>query len=115
MESAKLLQFVFLACAFLMLFGALVSVPRFPLWMAVPVALAAAFNPVLWSAVAAAFALKMASEGLLLHASCRHFDRLYLMRSLVPAQFLHVPYVVAIGFLGVFGSGFAWKGRELAR
>jgi hypothetical protein len=46
MESAKLLQFVFLACAFLMLFGALVRIPRFPLWMAVPVALAAAFNPV---------------------------------------------------------------------
>ncbi len=76
---------------------------------------AALLSPVLWPAVATAFALKLVSEGLLLHASCHHFGRLHLLRSFVPAQFLHIPYVVAIGFLAVFGRGFTWKGRELAR
>jgi hypothetical protein len=46
MENAKLLQFVFLACAFLMLLGALLKIPRFSPWIAPLVALAAAFNPV---------------------------------------------------------------------
>ena len=73
------------------------------------------YKPVLWLPVGAAFALKMTGEGLLLHASCRQFGRLHLLRSFIPAQFVHIPYVVTIGFLGVLGSGFAWKGRELAR
>lgn len=78
-------------------------------------AFAALLSPGLWFAVATAFAFKLVSEGLLLHASCSHFGRLHLMRSFIPAQFLHIPYVVAIGFLGVFGSGFTWKERELVR
>lgn len=63
----------------------------------------------------AALAMKVVCEGLLLYTACVHFDRTHLMKSFIPAELLQIPYVVAVGFLGVFGPGFSWKGRELAR
>jgi hypothetical protein len=46
LESAKLLHLLLAACAFLVLFGALARIPRFPSWAAILVAAAAALNPV---------------------------------------------------------------------
>ena len=71
--------------------------------------------PQFWPVLGIAFCSKLVSEGLLLHTACSQFDRGHLMKGFVPAQILQVPYVVVIGFLGVFGGGFSWKGRELAR
>jgi hypothetical protein len=67
--------------------------------------------------VFAAFALiaKIAVEGALLWASCRHFGRPKLMRIFLPAQILQIPYVAIVGVLGLLGVGFDWKGRRHRR
>lgn len=40
------------------------------------------------------------------------FNRKDLMRSFLPAQFLHIVYIVAIGFLSIFVKKYSWKGRK---
>jgi cellulose synthase/poly-beta-1,6-N-acetylglucosamine synthase-like glycosyltransferase len=40
------------------------------------------------------------------------FNRKDLMRSFLPAQFLHIVYIVAIGFLSLFVKKYTWKGRK---
>ncbi len=40
------------------------------------------------------------------------FNRKDLMSSFLPAQFLHIVYIVTIGFLSVFVKKYIWKGRK---
>jgi cellulose synthase/poly-beta-1,6-N-acetylglucosamine synthase-like glycosyltransferase len=78
-------------------------------------AAAALLMPGFWWPVGIALALKISAEALLLNSACRHFGRQHLMKVFLPAEIIQIPYVVAVGFLGVFGSGFSWKGRRLDR
>lgn len=72
------------------------------------------FVPALAPALAAGFALKALPEAALLGAACRHFGRGRLMAYFLPAQLLHLPYIVAMGAAGALG-GYEWKGRRVAR
>jgi hypothetical protein len=40
------------------------------------------------------------------------FNRKELMDSFISAQFLHIIYIVTIGFLSVFIKKYHWKGRK---
>jgi len=40
------------------------------------------------------------------------FNRNDLMGSFLPAQFIHIGYIVTIGFLSVFVKKYTWKGRK---
>ena len=62
----------------------------------------------------AALALKAIPEAALLGPACRHVGRGRLMAYFLPAQGLHLPYIVAMGAAGAFG-GYTWKGRRIAR
>jgi cellulose synthase/poly-beta-1,6-N-acetylglucosamine synthase-like glycosyltransferase len=77
-------------------------------------AVAAAFAPVLLGPLAVASALKIVPEAALLGPACRHFGRSRLMAYFLPAQVLHVPYIVAVGAAGALG-GYTWKGRRIDR
>ena len=61
-----------------------------------------------------ALALKMLPEAILLGPACRHFGRGRLMAYFLPAQLLHLPYIVGMGAAGALG-GYEWKGRRIAR
>jgi cellulose synthase/poly-beta-1,6-N-acetylglucosamine synthase-like glycosyltransferase len=76
--------------------------------------LALPFVPALGLPLAAALGLKVLPEAALLGPACRHFGRLRLMAYFLPAQFLHVPYIVLMGAAGALG-GYEWKGRRIAR
>lgn len=76
--------------------------------------LALPFAPSLAPPVLGALALKVIPEAALLGPACVHFGRARLMAYFLPAQLLHIPYVVAMGAAGALG-GYTWKGRRLAR
>lgn len=76
--------------------------------------LALPFAPALGLPLLAGFALKVLPEAALLGPACRHFGRLRLMAYFLPAQLLHLPYVVLMGAAGALG-GYEWKGRRIAR
>lgn len=62
----------------------------------------------------AALCIKVAAEALVLIPSTRRFGRASLLAYLLPAQIIQIPYILAIGIAGTFGS-YTWKGRDLAR
>lgn len=66
------------------------------------------------AALAAAVALKAVPEAALLWPACRRFGRAGLMALFIPAQPLHVLYIVLMGAAGAVG-GYRWKGRRIAR
>ena len=76
--------------------------------------LALPFAPALAAPVLGAFALKVLPEAALLGPASRHFGRGRLMAYFLPAQLLHLPYVVAMGAAGALG-GYEWKGRRVQR
>ena len=76
--------------------------------------LALPFAPGLAAPMLGALALKAIPEAALLGPACRHFGRGRLMALFLPAQFLQIPYVVAVGAAGALG-GYEWKGRRVAR
>ena len=76
--------------------------------------LALPFVPGLAVPVLAGFALKSVPEAMLLGPACRHFGRGRLMAYFLPAQILHLPYIVAMGAAGALG-GYTWKGRRVQR
>lgn len=57
-----------------------------------------------------AFFVKTGTEFFLLYAIARRVNKTDLMRWFVIAPFLHIPYVVVFGLLGVFKK-FEWKGE----
>ncbi len=76
--------------------------------------LALPFVPSLGLPLLAGVALKVLPEAALLGPACRHVERGWLMAYFLPAQLLHVPYIVFMGAAGTFG-GYTWKGRRIAR
>ncbi len=76
--------------------------------------LALPFAPALAFPLAAGFALKALPEAALLGPACRQFGRSRLMAYFLPAQLLHLPYIVAMGAAGALG-GYEWKGRRIER
>lgn len=63
----------------------------------------------------AAFLLQLIIKSIfdyrLLDAACHFFKRRDLMRSFLPAQALHIIYIIIIGFAGNFIKKYEWKGR----
>ncbi len=55
--------------------------------------------------------LKLYWDGKLLHTACRYFHKEALMRSFLPAQLLHIGYIIVIGILGNVVKNYTWKGR----
>ena len=72
------------------------------------------FVPALAVPLGIGFLLKMLPEAALLGPACRHFGRGRLMAYFLPAQLLHLPYIVAMGAAGALG-GYEWKGRRIDR
>lgn len=60
----------------------------------------------------AAWGLKLAADFFLLRAATRFFGRPDLLRSFLPAQFLHVIYFALVGLAAIFNRRYEWKGRE---
>ena len=56
-------------------------------------------------------AVKMLMDYFFLKKMAKFFNRTDLMRSFLPAQFLHIFYIVTIGFLSIFVKKYTWKGR----
>ncbi|NNF56943.1 MAG: glycosyltransferase [Rhodothermaceae bacterium] len=72
------------------------------------------FVPGLGVFLLGAFALKAIPEALLLWPACRHFDRRWLFGYFLPAQLLHIPYIVLAAAGGALGR-YEWKGRRVVR
>ena len=56
--------------------------------------------------------VKTMMDFLFLGKMAKYFSRKDLMRSFLPAQFLHISYIVTIGFLSIFVKKYTWKGRK---
>ncbi len=76
--------------------------------------LALPFVPGLGLPLLAGLGLKVLPEAALLGPACRHLGRGRLMAWFLPAQLLHLPYIVAMGAAGALG-GYTWKGRRIVR
>jgi cellulose synthase/poly-beta-1,6-N-acetylglucosamine synthase-like glycosyltransferase len=56
--------------------------------------------------------IKSVMDYFFLNKMANFFNRKDLMNSFIPAQFLHIAYIVGIGFLSVFIKKYYWKGRK---
>ena len=56
--------------------------------------------------------IKALADYLLLKPMSDFFDRKDLMKSFWPALFLHLAYIVVVGFLGNVKKNYEWKGRK---
>ncbi len=56
--------------------------------------------------------IKTTMDYFFLGSMAKFFNRKDLMRSFIPAQFLHIVYIVVIGFLSIFIKKYYWKGRR---
>ena len=68
----------------------------------------------LWPVWAGAFALKAASEALVLVPTARHLGLGRLLWQFVPQQLVQIPLTVALG-LATLAAPPAWKGRHVGR
>jgi len=73
---------------------------------------AAFFYPVWLNIFIVIFMLKVITEGVFLYSVLKMFKRTSLLLWLIPAQPLHLLYVLYIGLAGQFGT-FEWKGRNV--
>ncbi len=55
--------------------------------------------------------VKIVSDYILLSQSTRFFNRRDLMQVFLPAQFLHIGYIIIVGILSNFKKKYVWKGR----
>ena len=78
------------------------------------VGLAAAAFAGAWELLAAALVVKISAEGSVLWPAAKRFSRGTLVPLLVPAQLVHIPYILIIGLAGTVG-GYEWKGRRLTQ
>jgi cellulose synthase/poly-beta-1,6-N-acetylglucosamine synthase-like glycosyltransferase len=56
--------------------------------------------------------IKIVMDYFFLNKMSNFFNQKDLMNSFLPAQFLHIVYIVSIGFLSVFVKKYYWKGRK---
>ena len=63
--------------------------------------------------LAAAFSFKCLCEFMILFPAARFFDKLHLLKWLIPEQFLHIAYVLWVGIAANVG-GYTWKGRKVS-
>ena len=68
----------------------------------------AAFVPILLISLFA----KMLTDFIFLAVACQFFNRTELLWLFLPAQLVHIVYILVIGALGNFGS-YEWKGRKV--
>lgn len=73
---------------------------------------AALFAPALLPALLLALVIKVGAERSLLHTACERFEQPRLLRHLVPAQLLQIPYYLYVGVAGTLGP-VRWKGRRI--
>ncbi len=66
-----------------------------------------------WALFGALLAVKLATDWMFLGTMARYFGRPDLMRSYLPSQFLHIVYIVSVGFLGNVVRRYEWKGRRV--
>ncbi|GAA4310577.1 glycosyltransferase [Compostibacter hankyongensis] len=74
--------------------------------------LAGFFHPAWWLVWLALLLYKTAAELFFLAPVARFFRKSRQLWQFLPAQLLHIPYIVVSGWLGKFGS-YRWKGREV--
>jgi cellulose synthase/poly-beta-1,6-N-acetylglucosamine synthase-like glycosyltransferase len=60
------------------------------------------------------FISKCIVEFLFLRSTSKYFNQIELMKIFVPAQFVHIIYIVSVGLLGQLKS-FSWKGRSMKK
>ncbi len=70
------------------------------------------FYPVLWPFFWINLGLKILAEATILRTAARFFDKLPLMRWLIPEQLVHIIYVLWVGIAGNRKS-YTWKGRKV--
>lgn len=71
------------------------------------------FFPYCFGLFCAQFLLKGAADYVFLGTMCRYFDKKDLMSSFLPSLFLHIAYIVGVGFLGNVVKQYEWKGRKV--
>ncbi len=80
------------------------------------IVLCAVLSP-FWRAAAVALGLQLAVKIFfdyqLLGSACRFFHRKDLMRHFLPAQVLHILYIVVLGFAANLIKQYEWKGRRV--
>lgn len=70
------------------------------------------FQPQWWIWCIGLIIFKTIVELLFLWPVARFFQKTRLLWQFFPAQFLHIPYIIAAGWLGKFGS-YEWKNRKV--
>lgn len=58
--------------------------------------------------------VKVLMDYFLLSKTTRFFDRQDLMKYFLPAQFMHIFYIVSVGTLSIFIKKYKWKGRSVS-
>ena len=70
------------------------------------------WNPLFFLAFISKFIVKAMSDFFFLQMMATFFDRPKLMKSFLPAAFLHWFYIVYVGTVGLFRHRIEWKGRH---
>ncbi|MEM9990422.1 MAG: glycosyltransferase [Bacteroidota bacterium] len=73
----------------------------------------ALFVPLLWYVLLGLFAVKAIMDYWLLKQMSTFFQRRDLMRSFLPAFFMHTIYIAIVGVLANLKTTYEWKGREV--
>ena len=87
----------------------------FAYYLSIPLSLLAGifYRPWLYAGLAG-FAVKTASDGLVMRRAAKLFGKQSLMRAFLPAALLHIPLIIAAVAAGSFGE-FTWKGETHRR
>lgn len=87
----------------------------FAYYLSIPLCLLAGFysRPALYVGLAG-FAVKTASDGMVMRRAAKLFGKESLMRAFLPAALLHIPLIIAAVAAGSFGE-FTWKGETHRR
>lgn len=75
--------------------------------------MAALFYPIVWCWLLISLLFKIVIELCFMLPIARFFGKTKFLGWVIPGQLFHIPYIVAAGWLGKFGS-YQWKGRRVS-
>jgi len=92
----------------------LILIFLFYLSLPVQVILGITLSPLFLLTLILSFSVKVLMEFLILRTGAKKLFSLKILRPFIPAEILHIPYILIAGISGIFGN-YLWKDRKIKR